>query len=94
MNSKTSASDGRFDNIDKQLGNIAKVVVEGFDRVDRALETKAESVDIRKIFSLLDGQSKLQIISDDERLVMGHQLERLNRWTQELAKKIGYKLTI
>ena len=28
-------------------------------------------------------------ISDDERLVMGHQLERLDRWTHELAEKLA-----
>lgn len=41
---------------------------------------------------LLDELAKRQEISDDERLVMGHQLERLDRWTHELAKKIGYEL--
>ncbi len=29
---------------------------------------------------------------NDERLVMGHQLDRLDKWTHELANKIGHTL--
>ena len=47
-----------------------------------------------KVRKLLDAMAKRLDISDDERLVMGHQLDRLNRWTHELAKKIGYELTV
>ena len=55
-----------------------------FDKVDS---------DIQRVFAALDAISKRQEISDDERLVMGHQLERLDRWTHKPADKIGYKLS-
>ncbi len=84
----------RFDKIDKQLDRIAVAVLQGFDRIDKALEEKASNANMQKVLGLLDTLAKRQEISDDERLVMGHQLDRLDRWTHELAKKIGYKLTV
>jgi uncharacterized protein YicC (UPF0701 family) len=101
----TATSKDRFDAIDTQLqamnstmnmqfDKIAAVVVKGFDRINKALEAKADKTDVQRILGQLDAFIKKQDISDDERLVMGHQLERLDRWTHELAEKIGYKLTI
>jgi hypothetical protein len=49
---------------------------------------------MNRVFGLLDQIVKRQEIEDDERLVMGYQLDRLNRWTRELAKKIGHKLSV
>lgn len=92
--------DERFDKVDvqlsemnKQLDKIVTVVVKGFDRIDKVLEEKASNADMQRVLGLLDELAKRQEISDDERLVMGHQLERLDRWTHELAKKIGYELS-
>ena len=76
-----------------QLDRIVTVVVKGFDRIDKTLETKPDTADIQRILGLLDEIAKRQEISGDEGLVMGHQLVRLDRWTHELAKKIGYTLT-
>jgi hypothetical protein len=90
----------RFDKIDmqlvdmnKQLDKIVTVVVKGFDRIDKTLEEKASNADMQRVLGLLDELAKRVEISDDERLVMGHQLERLDRWTHELAQKIGYELS-
>lgn len=85
--------DERFDKIDAQLDKIAAAVVKGFERMDKALEERASNADMQRVLGLLDEIAKRQEISDDERLVIGHQLERLNQWTHELAKKIGYELS-
>lgn len=53
----------------------------------------ATKEDIQNILNRFDSIEKQLKISEDERLVMGHQLERLNRWVKELADKIGYELT-
>ena len=90
---KALTTNERLDKIDMQLDRIVTVVVKGFDRIDKILETKPDTADIQRILRLLDEIAKRQEISDDERLVMGHQLERLDRWTHDLAKKIGYTLT-
>ena len=49
---------------------------------------------MQKVLNMLDSSAKSQEISDDERLVMGHQLDRLDRWTHELVNKIGYTLSV
>ena len=85
MNDKSLAIDKRFDNVDKQLkemngqlDKIVKVVVKGFDRIDKTLETKANSADLQRALGLLDSLSKRLEISDDERIVMSSQLTKLH----------------
>ncbi len=77
-----------------EFTRLFKYMTERFDKVDKALEEKASSADMQRVLGLLDALAKRLEISDEERLVMGHQLDRLNRWTHDLADKIGYKLTV
>jgi hypothetical protein len=86
--------DSQFSNMNNQMDNLAKAMLKGFDRIDKTLETKASNADMQRVLGLLGAMAKRQEISDDERLVMGHQLERLDKWTHELAKKIGYSLSV
>lgn len=67
-------------------------VDERFNRIEKEQIAMREM--INKIFNQLDHLSKRIEISDDERLVMGHQLDRLDKWTRELADKIGHKLSV
>jgi hypothetical protein len=83
--------DAQLNKMDEQLHLITKAVVKGFDRIDKTLETKADAVDLQKALGLLDSFAKRQEISDDERLVMGHQLTRLHDWVEEAAKRIDLK---
>ena len=76
-----------------EFTKLFKYMSERFDKVDKSLEEKASAADMQRVLSFLDSLAKRVEISDDERLVMGHQLERLNKWTHELANKIGYKLS-
>jgi len=63
-------------------------------KLDQQVDTTANKDDVRKILGRFDSIEKQLEISEDERLVMGHQLDRINGWVQELADKIGYKLTV
>ena len=66
-------------------------MTERFDRIDKALEVKANSNDLQTAINLLDTLAKRQEISDDERIVMSHQLTRLHDWVEEAAKRIDLK---
>jgi len=77
-----------------EFTKLYKYMAERFDRIDKQLEGKSSNADMQRVLSLLDAMAKRQEITDDEVLVMGHQLERLDRWTHELAKKIGYTLSV
>jgi hypothetical protein len=77
-----------------EFTKLFKHMTERFDKIDRSLEQKSNNEDMQRALGLLDAFAKRQEISDDERLVMGHQLERLDRWTHELARKISYKLSV
>lgn len=85
-------ADRRFDRIDKQLDKITAAMVKGFDRIDNALEKKADKTDLNRALDMLDSIIKRQETDQHERLVMGHHLERIERWSHELADKIGHKL--
>ncbi len=63
-------------------------------KLDTQIENMATKEDIQNILNRFDSIEKQLEISEDERLVMGHQLDRLNHWVQEVADKIGHKLTI
>jgi hypothetical protein len=85
--------DKQFESVNKQLDRIATTVVKGFERNDREHENMASRADMQRVLNLLDAMAKRQEISDEDRLVMGHQLDRVNGWVQDLADKIGYRLS-
>ncbi len=94
MSGKTISYDERFDRIDSTLDRLTTTLLDGFDNIDKELDKKANKEDVNRLFNLMDKIAKQQEIDDDERLVMGHQLDRLDRWVHEVADKIGYKLSI
>ncbi|HSX29066.1 MAG TPA: hypothetical protein VLE73_00740 [Candidatus Saccharimonadales bacterium] len=79
-----------FADVTSLLQVFMQQVDERFNRVEA--EQQKIRADISRIFDYLDSMLKKQEISDDERLVMGHQLDRLDKWIHELAAKIDYKL--
>ena len=61
-----------------EFTRLFKFMTEHFDGIDQNLELKASNEDVQRALGLLDTLAKRQEISDDERLVMGHQLEYVN----------------
>lgn len=55
-------------------------------------EVKQTRADMRRIFRYLDSIEKQLEISEEERLVAAHQLERAYKWIKQLADKVGVKL--
>jgi len=80
-----------FEDVTALLRVFMQQVDDRFNTVE--LEQQKTRQEISKVFDYLDSLLKKHEISDDERLVMGHQLDRLDQWTHELAKKIGYELS-
>lgn len=77
---------------DDDFTRLFKYMEERFDRIDKALERKAEKDGIEQLLRAIDALAKRQEINEEERLVMAHQLERLNQWVHHLADKIGVTL--
>lgn len=74
-----------------EFTKLFNYMTERFDKIDKALESKANNVDMQSALSLLDALVKRQEISDDERIVMSHQLTLLHEWVEEAAKRIDLK---
>lgn len=92
IDDKFEKIDGRFERVDEQLDKITVTMIKSFDRIDKELEKKADKVDLNHALDMLDSIIKRQETDQHERLVMGHHLERIERWSHELADKIGHKL--
>lgn len=69
---------------------LFRYMTKRFDSIDAKFEVHDKRFD--RLDSVLDGFLKKQEIDDEERLVMGHQIARLDSWTHELANKISHKL--
>ncbi len=76
-----------------EFTKLFNYMTERFDRIDKTLEQKAEKVEIKRILGAVDALAKRQEINEEERLVMGHQLDQLNQWVHQLAAKIGVELS-
>lgn len=94
--------DSKFDILDKKIDNsfddlttLLKTFMAQADERFSAIEAEQRQIrrDMNRLFDYMDKIAKKQEISDEERLVIGHQLERLDRWTHELADRIGYTLS-
>jgi hypothetical protein len=76
---------------DDQFTKLFKYMEKRFDEVEIRFDEVNERID--KVMNTLLELAKRQEINDEERLVMGHQLDRLDAWVHQLADKIGVKLT-
>ena len=74
-----------------EFTKLFNYMTERFDKIDKTLESKANNVDMQSTLGLLDTLVKRQEISDDERIVMSHQLTLLHEWVEEAAKRIDLK---
>lgn len=83
----------RFDASDEEFARLFSYMEQRHTDIEVHLQEKADKKDVDTIIKTLDQVIKNQEINTDERLVMGHQLDRHNRWLNQLAKKIGYELT-
>lgn len=66
-----------------------------FGELEAKMDTRFDETNnqIDKIIDSLNTLAKRQEIDEAERLVMGHQLERLDQWVHQLAAKIGVELS-
>lgn len=78
---------------DDQFMKLFRYIEEFRSEINEKLDSKSSQESVEQVLRTLDDMARRQEISDDERLVMGHQLERLDRWVHDLAKQIGYKLS-
>ena len=74
-----------------EFTKLFKCMSERFDKLDAELTKKSGAGDVHKILEVVDSLAKRQKISDDERLVMAHQLTRLHDWVEEASKRIDLK---
>ena len=89
VDAQLSELNKQFDRIDEQFNKLTAVIIQGFEGIGERLEDKADKADLQRVYDYLDKIIKQQEINDDERLIMGHQLDR---WVHEVADKIGYTL--
>ncbi len=74
-----------------QFTKLFKYMQKEFADIKKDLATKANASDMQTALGLLDTLAKRQEISDDERLVMAHQLTKIHEWVEQAAERIDLK---
>lgn len=79
-----------------EFTKLFKYMEKRFGELETKMDTRFDETNshIDKIMRSLDALAKRQEIDEAERLVMGHQLERLDQWVHQLAAKIGVELSV
>ena len=77
--------DKKFVNIDRQFINIDKQLVD-------LKENKSDKSDVSELRTALDVHAKKADTSFGEMVVLSHEVDRHERWFQQIAKKIDIKL--
>lgn len=89
MSTSPAATRKDIDDVLQVLDVMMTRIDERFTKVEGDLtETQKQ---IQRILNHLDGIEKRIEISDDERLVMAHQLTRLHEWAEQAAERIDLK---
>ena len=71
-----------------EFTKLFQYMTKRFDKIDIELASKANNDDLQRGLGLLDKISKDIEISEDERLVISHQLTQIHDWVEKAAKKI------
>ena len=71
-----------------EFTKLFQYMTKRFDKIDIELASKANNDDLQRVLGLLDKISKDIEISEDERLVISHQLTQIHDWVEKAAKKI------
>jgi hypothetical protein len=69
-----------------EFTRLYTLISKRFDEIDKRLDSKADKADMGRVFGVLDDINKRLDISDDERLIIGYQLSRLQNWLSELVR--------
>ncbi len=70
-----------------EFTKLFQYMTKRFDKIDIELASKANNDDLQRVLGLLDKISKDIEISEDERLVISHQLTQIHDWVEKAAKK-------
>jgi hypothetical protein len=75
--------------LSSRIDRSEKYMLDGFERIERQLDEKADKSDIDKILGALDSDAKRIEIDEHERIAMGSQIDRINKWATKASKKVG-----
>jgi hypothetical protein len=59
MGKDTQNTENRLDKIEKQLDNIAKSLIMGFDSMNKQFDTKANNDDLQRVLVLINQKAKI-----------------------------------
>ena len=89
MNSASSATRKDIDDVLNVLDVMMTRIDERFSKTETALADTQKQ--LHNILNQLDHIEKRLEISEDERLVMAHQLTQLHEWVEKAAARIDIK---
>ena len=87
VDEKFERLDEKFERLDEKFDAQNIKNESRFDRIERKLDKLQD--DMNSVLNRLDSIEKDISLNDDDRVVMGMQLNRLHDWVEKAAKKVG-----
>jgi len=82
--------------MDKDFSELIEYLDQKFAVIDKKLdglqENKAEKSDVRDLVDAVDAYAKKADTYFQEMVMLSHKVNRLEKWIQEIAEKVGIKL--
>ncbi|MFH1780774.1 MAG: hypothetical protein ABH841_02120 [Candidatus Nealsonbacteria bacterium] len=82
--------------MDKDFSEIIEYLDKKFSSIDEKLdnlqENKADKSDVRDLINAVDAYAKKADTYFQEMVMLSHKVDRLEKWIQEIAEKVGLKL--
>ena len=84
--------DGKFSGVDKKFSGIDGKLIDLDNKIEELKENKADKSDINELMSAIDAYAKKADTYFQEMVMLSHKVNRLEKWIQEIAEKVGIRL--
>jgi len=88
LGDKFEKVDNRFDKIDNRFDKVE----ERFNKTEIVLESKADKKDVQSLVNSIDKLTKSIEIYREEQIALSFKVDKMEKWIQQIADKVGIKL--
>ncbi|OGZ20408.1 MAG: hypothetical protein A2654_00515 [Candidatus Nealsonbacteria bacterium RIFCSPHIGHO2_01_FULL_43_31] len=92
LDGKFSGVDEKFSGIDEKFSGIDGRLIDLDNKIEELKENKADKSDISTLMSAIDAYAKKADTYFQEMVMLSHKVNRLEKWIQEIAEKVGIRL--
>ncbi|HUT96419.1 MAG TPA: hypothetical protein VMW82_02540 [Candidatus Paceibacterota bacterium] len=88
LGDKFEKVDNRFDKIDERIDKIDEKI----NKIGTTLENKADKKDVQDLVNAIDRLTKSIETYREEQIALSFKVDKMEKWIQQIADKVGIKL--